>query len=266
MWAIKCQDRPAGEGWVSRASGAEASASPDTFDRAELAKQHAVPEDVLAAWFDYLGLSSGPPAISSHLKGKTLKVAGYDFANGWGPGETPNMVANSSDMHVRVPGNLKPRSVAMHPSPTLRVAAGWMSPLSGTLKVRGRVDRLDRNRTSGALRVLDYKFKIGSDVYSQLRKDAMTVFYTQRSGIAIDNKIVLDLMKDKKIAANPAVKRALSLVTPVVTAYGLETDDDHLEVMFRPLPEGLIPAASAVRRHLLSPGLRRVKALLPSFG
>lgn len=81
-----------------------------------------------------------------------------------------------------------------------------------------------------------------------------------------DNKIVLDLMKDKKIAGNPAVKRALSLVTPMVTAYGLETDDDHLEVMFRPLPEGLIPAASAVRRHLLSPGLRRVKALLPSFG
>ena len=32
----------------------------------------------------------------------------------------------------------------------------------GLLKVRGRVDRLDRNRTSGALRVIDYKFKIGS--------------------------------------------------------------------------------------------------------
>ena len=37
--------------------------------------------------------------------------------NGWGPGETPNMVANSSDTHVRVPGNLKPHGVAMHPSP-----------------------------------------------------------------------------------------------------------------------------------------------------
>ena len=30
------------------------------------------------------------------------------------------------------------------------------------LKIRGRVDRLDRNRNSGALRVLDYKFKVGS--------------------------------------------------------------------------------------------------------
>jgi hypothetical protein len=81
-----------------------------------------------------------------------------------------------------------------------------------------------------------------------------------------DNKIVLDLMKDPKIGKNPVVIRALSLVTPVVTAYGLETDDDHLEVMFRPLPDGILPAASAIRRHLLSPGLRRVRALLPSFG
>jgi len=80
-----------------------------------------------------------------------------------------------------------------------------------------------------------------------------------------DNKIVLDMMKDPKLAKNAMLRRALSLVTPVVTAYGLETDDDHLEVMFRPHPEGLMPAASAVRRHLLSPGLRRVRALLPQF-
>ena len=32
----------------------------------------------------------------------------------------------------------------------------------GLLKIRGRIDRLDRNRNSGAIRVLDYKFKAGS--------------------------------------------------------------------------------------------------------
>ncbi|MDX2252985.1 MAG: PD-(D/E)XK nuclease family protein [Nitrospira sp.] len=32
----------------------------------------------------------------------------------------------------------------------------------GLLKICGRIDRLDRNRHSGALRVLDYKFKVGS--------------------------------------------------------------------------------------------------------
>jgi len=78
------------------------------------------------------------------------------------------------------------------------------------------------------------------------------------------NRIVLDLMKDPKIAGNPRVRRILSLITPVVTANGLETDDDHLEVTFRPLPDGVRPAASAIRRHLLSPGLKRIRALLPA--
>ena len=32
----------------------------------------------------------------------------------------------------------------------------------GLLNIRGRIDRLDRDRTTGALRVLDYKFKVGS--------------------------------------------------------------------------------------------------------
>ncbi len=34
----------------------------------------------------------------------------------------------------------------------------------GLLKIRGRIDRLDRNRISGALRVVDYKFKVGSSM------------------------------------------------------------------------------------------------------
>ncbi|MDQ3032006.1 MAG: hypothetical protein M3Y87_06290 [Myxococcota bacterium] len=80
---------------------------------------------------------------------------------------------------------------------------------------------------------------------------------------ARDNRIVVDLMKDPKIAGNRTLQRVLPLITPVVTAYALETDDDHLEVTFRPLPDGLRPAASAIRRHLVRPGMRRIRALLP---
>jgi len=80
---------------------------------------------------------------------------------------------------------------------------------------------------------------------------------------ARDNRIVVDLLRDPKIAEHPAVKRILPLIAPVVTAYGLETDGDHLEVMFRPLPDGLRPAASAIRRHLVRPGLSRIRGLLP---
>lgn len=80
---------------------------------------------------------------------------------------------------------------------------------------------------------------------------------------ARDNRIVVDLMKDPKIAAHPVLQRVLPLVTPIVTVFALETDDDHLEVLFRPLPEGLKSAASAIRRHLIRPSIARLRALLP---
>ncbi len=123
------------------AAAVEAAEAKGKFDPSELARKHDVPPDVLAAWFDYLGLGSGggAVAITTHLQGKIVKGSGYDFVNGWGPGETPNMVANSSDTHVRVPGNLRPHSVAMHPSPGLRVAAGWLSPVSGAMRIIGKV-------------------------------------------------------------------------------------------------------------------------------
>ena len=125
----------------SLAAAAEAGEARGRFDPVKLARKHDVPPDVLAAWFDYLGLGTGDGsvAITAHLQGKIVKGSGYDFVNGWGPGTLPEVLANASDTHVRIPGNLRPHSVAMHPSPTLRVAAGWRSPVSGVLHVSAKV-------------------------------------------------------------------------------------------------------------------------------
>jgi hypothetical protein len=125
----------------SLAAAVEAREAQGKFDPTELAQKHGVSPDVLAAWFDYLGLGSGDGsvAVTTHLKGKIVRGSGHDFVNGWGPDETPNMVANSSDTPVRVPGSLRPHSVAMHPSPTLRVAAGWLSPVACELRIAGKV-------------------------------------------------------------------------------------------------------------------------------
>jgi hypothetical protein len=123
------------------AASAEARVAEGQVDLLTLARRHGVEPAILAAWLDYLGITTNGAAvkIDTPLTGKIVKASGYDFVNGWGSGETPNVVANSSGQHVRIPGNLKPHSVAMHPSPTLRVAAGWMSPVSAVLRVEGRV-------------------------------------------------------------------------------------------------------------------------------
>lgn len=82
---------------------------------------------------------------------------------------------------------------------------------------------------------------------------------------ARDNKLTLDLMREPRIGDNPIVRRALALVTPLITMHGIESDEDHLNVVFRAFPRGWGEAAGALRMHLLRPSFRRVRALIPSF-
>ena len=122
------------------AAADEASATQGKVDVAALAGKHGVAEDELAAWLDYLGIGTGGPiTIEGHFTNKITSASGYDFINGWGTHDTPLLVANSSDQHVRIPGNMKPHGVAVHPSPTLRAAVGWKSPVSSTMRVEARV-------------------------------------------------------------------------------------------------------------------------------
>lgn len=65
---------------------------------------------------------------------------------------------------------------------------------------------------------------------------------------AEDDRIVLDLMQVPKIAANKALRKALSVITPVLGVGAIETDDDHLYVKLKATPAGLGEALGALRR------------------
>src|SRR5437867_6245161 len=106
----------------------------------ELAKKHGVEADALRAWLDYLGVGSGGPVkIETCFTNTIGSASGYEFIKGWGSPDTPQLVANSSDQHVRVPGNMKPHSIAVHPSPKLQAAVGWRSPITSTMRVEAKV-------------------------------------------------------------------------------------------------------------------------------
>ena len=97
--------------------------------------------EALKAWFDFLGVSSSGPFKLDLLAKKIEKTGTYDFVQGWGSAELPMLLANSSGQHVRVPGNMKPYGVAVHPSQTLKAAVGWRSPLAAGLRVEGTITR-----------------------------------------------------------------------------------------------------------------------------
>jgi hypothetical protein len=118
----------------------EISTSDKLLDVAKLAKQNVLQETDLRAWLDYLGFGSGNTSeVQDHFTNKLTAVGGFEFINGWGSKDTPSLVANSSNRHVRIPGNMKPHGVAVHPSPTLRAAVGWRSPITGTVHIAGSV-------------------------------------------------------------------------------------------------------------------------------
>ncbi len=122
------------------AAVAEVEAASGNVDLEGLARKHGVEPAVLGAWLDFLGIASGgPTVVTGHFAGKLRNVAGFDFVSGWGSPETPSFMANASGKAVRIPGNLKPRGVVMHPSPTLRVAAGWQSPVEGVVRIAASV-------------------------------------------------------------------------------------------------------------------------------
>jgi hypothetical protein len=120
------------------AAAAEAEAATGAIDIAGLAGRHGVEPAVLAAWFGYLGIAAGEPVLGL-LTNRMPATAANPAVAGWGSGETPLLLANSSDQHLRIPGKLKPGGVVLHPSPALRIAVGWRSPLTGSVRLAGSV-------------------------------------------------------------------------------------------------------------------------------
>ncbi|HEY0981635.1 DUF1592 domain-containing protein [Schlesneria sp.] len=122
------------------AAATEAGAAQGNVELADLAKRHKVDADLLAAWLNYLGVGTGGHVqIENYFTNQLSNVSGYVFAKGWGSHETPLMVVNSSDEHVRIPGNLKPHGVTVHPSPDRQAVVGWKSPVSATVRVEAKI-------------------------------------------------------------------------------------------------------------------------------
>ncbi|HEX4145491.1 MAG TPA: DUF1592 domain-containing protein [Pirellulales bacterium] len=122
------------------AAAAETAEATGAIDLDALAQKNGIEVGGLRAWLDYLGIGTSHEVnLGGHFTETVKNASGYDFIQGWGGEATPLLRANSSDQHVRIPGNMKPHSVAVHPSPTHRAAVGWRSPITGAVRIAGAV-------------------------------------------------------------------------------------------------------------------------------
>lgn len=121
-------------------AAAEAAAAQGKDNSEDLARKYGVETTGLRAWLEYLGIGASDVLdLQGHFTTKIDSTANYDFVKGWGSHATPLLLANSSDQSVRVPGIMKPHSVVVHPSPTLRAAIGWRSPVTTKMRIEGLV-------------------------------------------------------------------------------------------------------------------------------
>ncbi len=108
----------------------------ETLDAIAAGKTEGDPE-LLSAWREYLGYST--TTLEPLLTKKLLSTPDYKFIQGWQGENALSVIANSSDATVRIPGLMKPHSVATHPSPTLASVIAWRSPVAATLRINGDV-------------------------------------------------------------------------------------------------------------------------------
>ncbi len=122
------------------AAAAEAGTLTESTDVAKLAQKHGVEPELLSGWLDYMGIgSSNETKLGALLTKKSEGTPDYTFVKGWTGADALSVVANSSDATVRVPGEMKPHSVAAHPSPKLAAVIAWRSPVEGILRIEGTV-------------------------------------------------------------------------------------------------------------------------------
>ncbi len=102
----------------------------------EFSDERHLRPDALVQWIDYLGLGGG----DGRLMLNPVRDSGAPGVHGW-KGETaePILLVNTNNHAVNVPGSMPPRSVAVHPGPAGGVAVAWRSPITGTVRIRGKV-------------------------------------------------------------------------------------------------------------------------------
>ncbi len=77
------------------------------------------------------------------------------------------------------------------------------------------------------------------------------------------NRVVLDLMREPKLSSDPMARHALGLMTALMTLDGIETEGDHLDLKFKPLPSGFVAAADAIGDHLVVPVFEQARKVMP---
>jgi hypothetical protein len=122
---------------------------------AALATERGLREEALKQWLEYLAPAPAS-AASGLMTTLMLDSNGNKGVHTWkGLASEPVLTVNTTDATVHVPGTMPPHSVAVHPGPSTGVALAWKSPVSGVVRVTGRIADAHAGCGDGAAWTID---------------------------------------------------------------------------------------------------------------
>jgi len=208
------------------------------------------PTSVLKAAFGYL--RKNPDEVVKAASNATSLKFGLPLASlRWLAGQVKGKKApkdveiDATPPALRLSAVIDAMGTPMRAAASLKIDEVFISPESIRIGVRLR----------------DVKLAILSDIESpvamlvksgalDLSKPGNVVKFLPKRPPAIidahDDRIVVDLMKVPQLAANKALRKALSVITPVVGIGSVETDADHVYVSLKATPAGLAEALGAL--------------------
>lgn len=120
------------------------SEAPEGKSIEEWAKSQSLPPSLVKAWANTLGITEPGETIPSSndkrlLTQKSQNLSGIAGIDGWVAEDALSIVSNSTDTHHRIPGNMPPKSVAVHPSPARSLSIGWKAPEAMRVQTQAKI-------------------------------------------------------------------------------------------------------------------------------
>ncbi len=113
--------------------------APSTTSASEIAERFRVPTKILLAWLELLGLLDANAPQQDLITTQQKGIGNSESISGWVGENALSVIANASDQLVRIPGNMFPHSVGVHPTPLRKVAVRWQCPKDQSVSVEGIV-------------------------------------------------------------------------------------------------------------------------------
>jgi len=126
------------------------------------AAQKDIPAPLLKAWAETLGISEPgeTSAVSPDRRLLTQKgqnLSGISGIDGWVAEDALSIIANATDAHHRIPGNMPGKSIAVHPSPSRAMCVGWRAPEGMRVQTHARIRHAHTECGNGIAWRLEYR-------------------------------------------------------------------------------------------------------------